>query len=170
MDIDHLVYYGQTEQKTEIQGDVELCLLTPHRTMFYMRDYGSEISEFENKPVFHPVPSAYVEVNRGVTKSGFSEVSRIRSDLQLANIPSIFVTFLILNDDRSSSCKLLHPENICNIVVTFEVFHPDRFTCSKFGHKWKVPLMLVTFDVSHLCKSKFVSPRQLSNVLYKLVT
>lgn len=51
MDIDHLFYYGQTEQKTEIQGDVELCLLTPHRTMFYMRDYGSEISEFENKPV-----------------------------------------------------------------------------------------------------------------------
>lgn len=51
MDIDHLFYYGQTEQKTEIQGDVELCLLTSHRTMFYMRDYGSEISEFENKPV-----------------------------------------------------------------------------------------------------------------------
>lgn len=51
MDIDHFFYYGQTEQKTEIQGDVELCLLTPHRTMFYMRGYGSEISEFENKPV-----------------------------------------------------------------------------------------------------------------------
>lgn len=51
MDIDHFFYYGQTEQKTEIQGDVELCLLTPHRTMFYMRDYGSEISEFENKPI-----------------------------------------------------------------------------------------------------------------------
>ena len=51
MDIDHLFYYGQTEQKTEIQGDVELCILTPHRTMFYMRGYGSEISEFENKPV-----------------------------------------------------------------------------------------------------------------------
>ena len=51
MDIDHFFYYGQTEQKTEIQGDVELCLLAPHRTMFYMRDYGSEISEFENKPV-----------------------------------------------------------------------------------------------------------------------
>ena len=51
MDIDHLFYYGQTKQETEIQGDVELCLLTPHRTMFYMRDYGSEISEFENKPI-----------------------------------------------------------------------------------------------------------------------
>ena len=51
MDIDHFFYYGQTEQKTEIQGDVELCLFTPHRTMFYMRDYGSEISEFENKPI-----------------------------------------------------------------------------------------------------------------------
>ena len=51
MDIDHLFYYGQTEQKTEIQGDVELCLFTPHRTMFYMRGYGSEISEFENKPI-----------------------------------------------------------------------------------------------------------------------
>ena len=51
MDIDHFFYYGQTEQKTEIQGDVELCLLTPHRTMFYMRGYGSEISEFENKPI-----------------------------------------------------------------------------------------------------------------------
>ena len=51
MDIDHFFYYGQTEQKTEIQGDVELCLFTPHRTMFYMRGYGSEISEFENKPI-----------------------------------------------------------------------------------------------------------------------
>ena len=51
MDIDHFFYYGQTRQETEIQGDVELCLLTPHRTMFYMRDYGSEISEFENKPI-----------------------------------------------------------------------------------------------------------------------
>lgn len=51
MDIDHLFYYGQTEQQTEIRGDVEICLLTPHRTMFYMREYGSEISEFENKPV-----------------------------------------------------------------------------------------------------------------------
>lgn len=51
MDIDHFFYYGQTDQKTEIQGDMELCLLTPHRTMFYMRDYGSEISEFENKPI-----------------------------------------------------------------------------------------------------------------------
>jgi len=51
MDIDHFFYYGQTEQKTEIQGDVELCLLTPYRTMFYMRSYGSEISEYENKPV-----------------------------------------------------------------------------------------------------------------------
>lgn len=51
MDIDHLFYYGQTEQNIEIQGDMEICLLTPHRTMFYMRGYGSEISEFENKPV-----------------------------------------------------------------------------------------------------------------------
>ena len=51
MDIDHFFFYGITDQKTEIQGDMELCLLTPYRSMFYMRNYGSEISEYENKPI-----------------------------------------------------------------------------------------------------------------------
>lgn len=51
MDIDQFFFYGQTDQNTEIQGDLETCLLTPSRSMFYFRDYGSEISEFENKPI-----------------------------------------------------------------------------------------------------------------------
>ena len=51
MDIDHFFYYGQTEQKTEIEGDLTLCLLTPTRSMFYFRSHGSDITEFENKPL-----------------------------------------------------------------------------------------------------------------------
>lgn len=51
MDIDHFFFYGQTEQKTEIEGDLTLCLLTPTRSMFYFRSHGSDISEFENKPI-----------------------------------------------------------------------------------------------------------------------
>lgn len=51
MDIDHFFFYGQTDQDTEIQGDLELCILTPTRTMFYFRSYGSDVGEFENKPL-----------------------------------------------------------------------------------------------------------------------
>lgn len=51
MHIDHFFYYGKTDQETEIKGDVEVCLLTPFRKMFYMRSFGSEISEYENKPI-----------------------------------------------------------------------------------------------------------------------
>lgn len=51
MHIDHFFFYGKTDQETEIRGDVEMCLLTPFRKMFYMRSYGSEISEYENKPI-----------------------------------------------------------------------------------------------------------------------
>ncbi|MBD5584201.1 MAG: hypothetical protein HDQ88_03895 [Clostridia bacterium] len=51
MHIDHFFNYGRTDLETEIRGDVEICLLTPYRKMFYMRSYGSEISEYENKPI-----------------------------------------------------------------------------------------------------------------------
>lgn len=51
MDINQFYYYGENDQGKEVEGDLELNLLTPSRSMFYFREYGSDLAEFENKPM-----------------------------------------------------------------------------------------------------------------------
>lgn len=51
MDINHFFYYGENDQQSEIRNDLEATLYTPRRSMFYMRIFGSDIAEFENKPL-----------------------------------------------------------------------------------------------------------------------
>ena len=49
--------------------------------------------------------------------------------LQLKNIISVSVTFVVLNEERSKVCKFLLNENIFSISVTFAVLKLER---SKF--------------------------------------
>lgn len=51
MDIDYFFFYGQLDQRKEIEADLLCGLAQGRRTMFYHRSYGAGIPEFENSPV-----------------------------------------------------------------------------------------------------------------------
>lgn len=51
VDIDQFFFYGKTDQRVEIEQEVELWLLNRRNSSFYFRSFGSEILDFENKPL-----------------------------------------------------------------------------------------------------------------------
>ena len=49
------------------------------------------------------------------------------------NIPSILLTLVVLNEDKSIDFKEEHPENIKRILLIFVVLNEDKFIDSKEG-------------------------------------
>lgn len=49
-DLDYFFFYGSNELDLEIEHDIMQGLLQPKRTLFYFRDEGAGVFEYENYP------------------------------------------------------------------------------------------------------------------------
>jgi hypothetical protein len=51
MDADYFFYYGQVDQRAEIEAELLAGAVQGKRTMFYHRSYGAGVSDHENAPI-----------------------------------------------------------------------------------------------------------------------
>lgn len=49
--IENFFFYGQGNIEQEIKHDILVGVTNPKRTMFYDREYGTDIDSYENKPI-----------------------------------------------------------------------------------------------------------------------
>jgi hypothetical protein len=49
MDIDYFFYYGDIDLYDEVQADIEQGIVQDKRSMYYFRDYGAGLYQYENE-------------------------------------------------------------------------------------------------------------------------
>ena len=129
-----------------------------------MRAYSLSVFELSNTvpaPPLRFMQSVNIKPE-SVTCSVFhlSETVIILRFEQLPNIPSIFVTFEVSKDERSSEGRAEQYANMVFISVTLEVSKPETSRDSSAEHRVNIISMRVTFEVSKFEISSAVSAVQ----------